>query len=382
MVVVHGGATLPAPMNPSQPVDPPSLQAPPSPRDRRVWWVAGGALALLLAAIWVSLGVGRSSEIGPGLALRGALAWLGLGESLPDTQQWIVELRWTRTLVTALVGAGLAYAGALLQGVFRNDLAAPSILGTTAGASLGASIAILAVGGYGVEFLASMGPAPVLVMIAAFTGAALVTWLVAMLGRSGGRYSVPTLLLVGIAINAVVGGILAAMQSFALSDFEVAKALFAWGFGHLDDKGPTEIILLCSALAIGASIIPFVGREMDLLAAGEEDALALGVDTGRVKALALLAATLCAAASVAAVGQIAFVGLVVPHIVRLLAGRSYRNLLPLSLLAGAAFLLSVDAGQRWMLGDMRLRPGVTLSLVGGPFFLALLVVNRRRVSSW
>jgi iron complex transport system permease protein len=337
---------------------------------------------MLLAAMWLSLGVGRSEELDAAMALKGAWAWLGLGEPLSGAQQWIVELRWTRTLVTALVGAGLAFAGALLQGVFRNDLAAPSILGTTAGASLGASIAILAVGGYGAEFLASLGPAPALVMLSAFCGAALVTWLVAMLGRSGGQYSVPTLLLVGIAINAVVGGILAAMQSFALSDFEVAKALFAWGFGHLDDKGPTEIWLLCLALGLGACVIPFVARELDLLAAGEEDALALGVETGRVKALALLAATLCASASVAAVGQIAFVGLVVPHIVRLLAGRSYRSLLPLSLLAGAAFLLSVDAGQRWLLGDMRLRPGVTLSLVGGPFFLALLVMNRRRMSSW
>ncbi len=369
-------------MNSSQPVDPPSLQSPPSQPNRRVWWVAAGALSLLLGATWVSLGVGRSNDIGAGMSLRGALAWLGFGETLPGAQQYIVELRWTRTLVTALVGAALAYAGALLQGVFRNDLAAPSILGTTAGASLGASIAILAVGGYGAEFLATIGPAPILVMVAAFMGAALVTWVVAMLGRSGGRYSVPTLLLVGIAINAVVGGILAAMQSFALADFQVAKALFAWGFGHLDDKGTTEIWLMVSTLCVGAAVIPFVSRELDLLAAGEEDALALGVDTGRVKALALLAATLCAASAVASVGQIAFVGLVVPHIVRLLAGRSYRHLLPLSLLAGAAFLLSVDAGQRWMLGDMRLRPGVTLSLVGGPFFLVLLVMNRRRMSSW
>ncbi|HPF12795.1 MAG: iron ABC transporter permease [Planctomycetes bacterium] len=368
-------------MDPKSLAHAPSL-APSDPRSQRVRWVALGLCGLLLAATWVSLGVGRSGDVGAREGVRGLLAWLGLADPLEPTQAWIVGLRWTRTLVTALVGASLAYAGALLQGVFRNDLAAPSILGTTAGASLGASIAILAAGGQGLEILNRLGPAPVLVQVCAFLGAAGVTWLVAILGRVGGRFSIPTLLLVGIAINAVVGGILAALQSFALADFEVARALFAWGFGHLDDKGTSEIAMVGAALVVGACVIPFVARELDMLEAGEEDAAALGVNLVRVKALALLAATLCAAASVAAVGQIAFVGLVVPHILRLLAGRSYRKLLPLCLLGGAAFLLSIDASQRALLGDMRLRPGVTLSLVGGPFFLFLLVKSRKRMTSW
>ncbi|MEZ5974425.1 MAG: iron ABC transporter permease, partial [Planctomycetota bacterium] len=189
-------------------------------------------------------------------------------------------------------------------------------------------------------------------------------------------------LLVGIAMNAVLGGILAAIQSFALADFEVAKALFAWGFGSLDDKGSAEIAMVAVALFVALLAIPAVARELDLLESGEEDARSIGVHTGRVQAIALLAATLCAAASVAAVGQIAFVGLVVPHILRWASGRSYRRLLPLCLLGGAAFLLVVDASQRHLLGSLRLRPGVTMSLVGGPFFLLLLMADRRRLRAW
>lgn len=348
----------------------------------RIGWLAGVLTLFLLGAVCLSISVGPSDSIGLREGWRAVFAAIGLAEPLPNSQAWIIELRWTRTLVTAMVGACLALAGGLLQGVFRNDLAAPSILGTTAGASLGASIAILAVGGHGLSIFATLGPPPILVQGAAFVGAASVTWLVAVLGRVGGRISVPTLLLVGIAINAVVGGILAAMQSFALTDFEVARALFAWGFGHLDDKGTAELSMVGFALLVGLVIIPFVARELDLFEAGEEDARALGVHTGRVKVLALLGATLCAAAAVAAVGQIAFVGLVVPHMLRQLQGRSYRTLLPLCLLGGAVFLLGVDAGQRFLLGENRLRPGVTLSLVGGPFFLFLLVQGRRRLTAW
>ncbi len=375
---------MPSDPAPSHPPQGSALAHPDRPRGGRlrVRAVTAVLVVLLLGAVCLSLSVGPSETIGLREGWRAVLAAVGLADPLPSAQVWIVELRWTRTLVTAMVGACLALAGGLLQGVFRNDLAAPSILGTTAGASLGASLAILAVGGHGLSIFATLGPPPVLVQGAAFVGAASVTWLVAVLGRVGGRISVPTLLLVGIAINAVVGGILAAMQSFALTDFEVARAMFAWGFGHLDDKGPAELTMVGIALLVGLAILPLVARELDLFEAGEEDAQALGVNTSRVKWLALLGATLCAAAAVAAVGQIAFVGLVVPHMLRQLAGRSYRTLLPLCLLGGAVFLLGVDASQRYWLGDNRLRPGVTLSLVGGPFFLFLLVQGRRRLTAW
>jgi iron complex transport system permease protein len=351
--------------------------------ERRPWFGA-----LLVAAIVVlgavSLTTGPAHALTAADVWRGLVAALGLGEPLSPALQVVVETRIERLLLTIGVGAGLALSGALMQGVFRNDLASPGLLGVTSGASLGASLAIIGLGGAGpLAALEAQGlGASTAVGIAAFAGAAATTALVARLGTSDGRVSVPALLLVGIAINAVIGGLVTAIHSFALRDYEVSLALFTWGFGTLDDRGGTQVAFVLLAVALAAAVVPFVARELDLFAAGEDDARSLGVDTTRVKWMALLSASLAAGATVAVAGQIAFVGLIVPHLVRLLATSSHGRLLRLCLLAGPVLMLLTDIVPRALDVGALMRPGVTLSLFGGPFFLYLLVRERRRIATW
>jgi len=278
----------------------------------------------------------------------------------------------------------LALSGALLQGVFRNDLASPGIIGISSGASLGAGLAILVIGGYGPDFhLMDPGStARLLTMACAFVGAMGIAWLVTVIASRRGRMSVPTLLLAGIAINAIVGGLLSAVQHLALGDENVARALFAWLFGGFDDRESFQVIMVWVGLAVAAISIPLVARELDLLSGGEEDARLLGVDTQRTKWIALLAASFAAAVAVSAAGQIAFVGLVVPHVIRRMGGTRHQVVLPLCLLGGPVLLLGADLLQRPLLGPDVLPPGVAMSLVGGVFFLTLLSRHKGRLEEW
>jgi len=342
-------------------------------------------LALLLALIVVgSLHYGPTGAWSSARTLRGLAAHLGLAQPLEGHDQVILALRVNRVLVAVGVGAALALAGALLQGVFRNDLAAPSILGVTAGAGLGAALAVLAVGGFGPLAMLSGAAdwAPALVSAMAFLGAMLATLVVTAVATTGGRISVPTLLLVGIAVNAVAGGCLAGVQYWVLQDLDLARAMLAWTFGSLDDRLGYHVWLVFGGLGLAAAVIPLVSLELDLFASGEEDARAAGVDTQRVKLLALSASALAAAVAVAVAGQIGFLGLVVPHLLRLAVTRSNRALLPLCLLAGPVVLLGADLAQRLCMDGSALRPGVVTSLLGGPFFLFLIVRNRARLSTW
>ncbi|MEO2162515.1 MAG: iron ABC transporter permease, partial [bacterium] len=249
---------------------------------------------------------------------------------------------------------------------------------------------IMLVGGYGsnvaggIDLLDQAAKhSPLLVTITGFAGACSVALLVAAVGGVGGRVSVPTLLLVGIAINACIAGILAAIQAWLVEhDWQTAEAVYHWSFGSLKDKSWTQVGIVWTGAACAALALPFVARELDLFAAGEENAESLGVNTTRTKLLALVTASLAAAAAVAVAGQIAFVGLVVPHLVRLAGFRSYRTLLPLSLVGGAIFLLGADVAQRYLMERELFKPGVLMSLVGGPFFLFLLVRSRSEVRTW
>jgi iron complex transport system permease protein len=344
----------------------------------------GVALAIVLALlIPLSVRVG-TAELSFAEIARGAGATLGLGAPLEPTAQTIVGLRTWRALTAAGVGAALALSGALVQGLFRNPLASPSLLGVTGGASLGAALAILALGGFAPRGVIEQvsGAARFVVPLASFAGALTALVFVALLSAPRGRLSTPTLLLVGIAVNMCVAGAFAALQSLTLREWEVSRAILAWTFGTLDDRSSLHALTVGIGLVLALCTVPFVSRELDLLQGGEADATALGVNVPRVRLCALVAAALAAALAVSVAGQIAFVGLVVPHIVRMLGGRSHRRLLVLSPLAGAVFLLGTDLVQRYLLGEGALQPGVTMSLVGGPFFLFLLVRHRREVGAW
>jgi iron complex transport system permease protein len=350
---------------------------------RRVPPVLLGALLLLSlpALVVASVRSGSTGAYDLDTVLAACRALWGGAEPVAGHAQAILELRLWRALTAAGVGAALGLSGALVQGLFRNGLAAPSILGVTGGASLGAALAILALGGFSPLLLLS-GSASLIVPAAGFVGAVCAVVLVTLLASGGGRVSVPALLLTGIAVNTTIAGVLALISSLALADWEVSRALMAWTFGTLDDRSPVHVVTVWVGLALAAAVVPFVAWELDLFQAGEEDARALGVRTGRVRALCVAGAALSAAAAVAVAGQIAFVGLIVPHLVRLLAGRAHRAVLPLSVLLGAVFMLGVDTAQRALLGERALQPGVTMALVGGPAFIVLLLLARREVDTW
>lgn len=330
--------------------------------------------ALLLVLFLLTLAWGRSGRMPLPEALRALLGMMGLVEA-DSVSESVISLRLWKALTTAGVGAAMALSGSLLQGVFRNGLAAPSIIGVTGGASLGAAFAVLVFGGradgiligesgLGVQFAGA---------VASFAGAILVAALIVTLATRGGRISVTTLLLAGIAVNASCAGVLALIQAITLSDFAVAQAIIAWTFGNLEDRAARHAIAIGVAVLIGLASLPFLRDELDLFAGGEDDARALGVRTERTKWLALTISALLAAVAVSVAGQIVFVGLVVPHLTRLIFGSSHRVLLPLVVLAGAVFLLGAEWGQTALLGDSSLRPGVLMSLIGGPFFLLLLL---------
>lgn len=352
-------------------------------RERRSAWLLGLSLSVaLLLLIAKSASLGQSGLRGSELA-RGLMAALGVGEELEPNRQAIVELRIWRALCASGVGAALALSGAMIQGMFRNPLASPSLIGVTGGASVGAAIGFLLVGGAAPALAAKgAGLGAFLVPVLAFVGAAATTATVALVAAMHGRASVTSLLLVGIAVNLCVAGLFAAIQYLTLAEWEVSKAILAWTFGALDDRSGAHVATVWCGLVLAALATPFIARELDLFRSGEEDALALGVDARRVKTVALVASSLAASSAVAAAGQIGFVGLVVPHLLRLVGARSYRVLLWLSMPAGAVFLLGADVLQRMLLGDGVLQPGVMMSLVGGPFFLFLLLRQRREISTW
>ena len=341
-------------------------------------------LGLLLAGVMVVSVCLGTEWLAPGVVVRGAAHVFGLGEALGDPLQAIVELRLWRVLTAVGVGAALGLSGGLIQGMFRNGLASPSLLGVTSGASLGAAIAILLIGGWGPRAVleSSTGAGALLIPVFGFVGAIGTVLLVAFLASTRGRLSVTTLLLVGIAVNMCMGGIFAAIQSLSLVDWEVSRAIMAWTFGTLDDRSALHAKTVWTGLVAAALVVPFVGQELDLFKGGEDDANALGVSVGRVKALCLIGAALAASSAVAVAGQIAFVGLVVPHIVRLGCTARHAALLPLCIVTGALFLLGCDLAQRLVLGDGVLQPGVMMSLIGGPFFLFLLIRNRRELGTW
>ena len=348
--------------------------------------MAAVLIAVLIAAFVLSVRTGTTGAI-PDLAtcVRGLCATLGLAEPLPASGQTILELRTWRALTAAGVGAALGLSGALVQGVFRNGLASPSVLGISGGASLGAIAALLFVGGYGPRLLVDPRTpvgALLTIPICALVGALIVAFVVYRLASSQGRVSIPTLLLVGIATNTFLGGVQQLVQMWVVNDGDLSKSILLWTFGTLDDRQGWHAAVAWSGALLAACVIPFVAWELDLMQPGLEDAEALGVDTARVKVIVLVAASLAAATSVAVAGQIAFVGLIVPHVVRLATGPSHRTLLALSGLGGASFLLLADASSRWIVPGLSLQPGVVMSLVGGPFFVWLLWSKRRELSMW
>jgi len=281
----------------------------------------------------------------------------------------IWQIRLPRVLTGALVGAALALSGALLQGLFRNPMASPGIIGVSTGGALGATSAI-ALGFSSLSLWA--------VPLMAFSGALLSGFLVYALATRHGRTPLATLLLCGLAMNSITGALTSLVLSFSVREWEIGRQILFWLMGDLSNRTWEHVAMIAPFLAVCAAASAFFPRELNLMMTGEEAAMSLGVDTVRTKRLLLTVAAAAAGAAVAVAGVIGFVGLLVPHIVRLLLGPDHRRLLPASLLAGAVFLMGMDLLARILLRSQEIRLGILTSGLGGPFFLYLILRHRRR----
>jgi iron complex transport system permease protein len=273
--------------------------------------------------------------------------------------------RMPRVLAAALVGASLAIAGAVFQALLRNPLASPDTLGVSGGAALGAMVAItfhLDVSLFGV-------PAIPVASFAGSIGALAIVYLLGTARRRG--LSSMTLLLAGVALNAFFSALVLFVQYFA--DFAETFRSVRWLMGSLDVAGYAPIVAVIPLLALSAAGFATLPRALDLLSLGSDAAAVRGVDVGRTERIALLSASLATGASVALAGPIAFVGIIVPHLVRLIVGADHRLVLPASALAGAALLVGCDVAARTLFSPLEIPVGVITAFVGAPFFLYLLM---------
>ncbi|RMH20936.1 MAG: iron ABC transporter permease [Gemmatimonadetes bacterium] len=325
---------------------------------RRVSTPVAFAAALLLLAGLVFLDLAYGSvRVGPGELLR-VLA--GGGDA--TAREVVLGFRLPRVALAALVGGGLALAGALFQALLRNPLAEPYILGVSGGAAAGA-VTVLAAG--------LAGAASAALPAAAFLGALLAVVLVFRVAvAAGGRLDVRVLLLAGVAIGVFFSAYITFV--LAVSDADTVRGAVYWMMGALGDPGWPAVLVAAAYTLPACALALALARPLDLMAAGEESATYLGLKVEPTKRLAYGVASLLAAAGVAAAGVIGFVGLVVPHVVRLTAGSAHRRLLPISFVGGAAFLIGADLLANVLLAPTRLPIGVATAFIGVPVFLVLL----------
>ncbi len=332
-----------------------------------------GLTFLLAAALLVGVGVG-AVPIAPLDAVAIVLRHLGVDTGVhvdpqDDAILWIIRL--PRVLLGALVGGALGVAGAALQGVFRNPLADPGLIGVSSGASLGAVAAIV---------LGLTGAVPAGLQLAAFTGGVVASLAVYGLARYEGRTETVTLILTGVAVTAIVSAAIGLLIARA-DDAELRDIVF-WSMGSLGGATWPVVAATAPCVAIGVAVVCVRARELDLMTLGEREAAHLGVDTERSRLILVLAVALATGAAVAVAGVIAFVGLVVPHLVRLAAGPAHSIVLPGSALGGAALVVLADIVARTAAAPVELPLGVITSLAGGPFFLWLLWRTRRAHGGW
>lgn len=323
-----------------------------------------GLAAALLVAVVVAAGRGQvplspAEVLG---ALSRGIGWsLGPAPAHPQGEAVLWQVRLPRVVLAVVVGAALGLAGALLQGVFGNPLAEPAVIGVSAGAAVGAFSAIalgwVALGGW-----TTAG--------AAFAGGLVTTGAVYALSRHDGRCEVVTLVLTGIAVNAVAGALIGLLTFVA--DDEARTAMAFWNLGSLNRAAWGPVLVAGSCLAVGAVVAVRHARALDLLSLGERQARHLGVPVDRVRGELVCAAALLTAGGVAVAGIVAFVGLVVPHLVRLGLGPRHRLLLPASALGGALLLVVADLVARTAVDYQEVPLGVLTAAVGGPVFFVLL----------
>lgn len=287
----------------------------------------------------------------------------------------LVDIRLPRVLLALCVGAILASCGAVMQGLFRNPLADPSLIGVSSGASVGASVVIVIASTW---MTASAGLGLPLVAFGAFAGGFVATLLVYRLATSDIGTSVSTMLLAGIAITALAGALNSLLSYFA--DDDMLRQISLWQMGNLSTANWSRVLLMGAVTLVLMALMPRHSNALNALLLGESEARHLGIDVQRVKQRLILLTALGVGVSVAAAGLIAFVGLVIPHVIRLLIGPDHRWLIPGSALAGALLLIVADALARLVVSPAELPTGILTALLGAPFFVGLLVQQRRSLA--
>jgi iron complex transport system permease protein len=333
------------------------------PERLRLGWLAVGVAAVVIAAV-AGLVTGPA-ELSSLDVVRHIL---GLHTHLSAQQAAIVEqIRLPRVVLGLLVGATLSICGASYQGVFRNPLADPYLLGAAAGAGLGVTFVIVGT--------ADGSATPIAAPAAAFVGALVAVGLAYVLGSAGGsRASTASLILAGVA----VASFLTAVQTYVQQrNQDTIRQVYSWILGRLSVAGWHDVILLLPYAVFTAVVLLAHRRVLDVLAVGDEEAETLGIDARRTRLIVVVAASLGTAAAVSVSGLIAFVGIIVPHTVRLMVGRSNRIVLPLSLLFGAAFLCLADLIARTLSSPAEIPIGVVTAFFGAPFFVIVLRSARR-----
>ena len=286
----------------------------------------------------------------------------------------LLDIRLPRICLAILIGAILAISGAVMQGLFRNPLAAPSLIGVSSGASVGASVVIVLAGAW-LQSNAALGLS--LVAVGAFIGSFLVTVLVYRLSTSALGTSVTTMLLAGIAVSALAGAVSGLLSYYA--DNEMLRQISIWQMGNLSTANWQRVLVLTVVAILVLSLFPRESKSLNALLLGESEARHLGIDVQQVKRKLILLTTLGIGTAVAIGGMIGFVGLIVPHIVRLLIGPDHRWLLPASALAGGVLLLLADTIARIIIAPTELPTGILTAILGAPFFIMLLVQQRREI---
>lgn len=341
---------------------------------KRLRWklILIGLFCALIFTVIITTMIGTMGPLGQGnpekIPLQAVLDILsGKAELWPDVYKTIIlDIRLPRILLAVLVGCALAVSGTTMQGLFKNPMADPFIIGLAAGAAVGASLSIL----FGLSISVSIYSTPFFASI----GAMLTVFAVYVIARSNGKVKVETLLLTGIAIGSFLTAVMSFMMYMAGQQF---RFLFFWLLGGLYNASWSVIAIAFPLIILGTIFIQLFARDLNAIALGEEPATHLGVDVETVKKILLISSSLIAGTAVAFSGIIGFVGLIIPHTMRILVGPDHRILLPSSALAGSIFLIWTDTAARTVLSPTEIPVGIITALCGAPFFIYLLQKSKK-----
>jgi iron complex transport system permease protein len=363
------------PTRPASAAKPPAqapAEKPPRGRRSAAWLLTAALVVALLVLVPVAAGIG-AYPVPVGDVLASVQHRVGLGGTELDrvAESVLWNVRFPRIVLALLIGASLGCAGALMQGVFGNPLAEPGVIGISSGAAVGAVGAIA----LGLNFLGTWT-----VSVCAFVAGLATVLLVYAMSREGGRTEVVTLILTGIALNAFAGAVIGLFLFFA--DAAAIQQITFWQLGSLAQATWPKVLAVLPCAVLGLLVAPLYSRRLDLLALGERPARHLGVDVERMRIALIVVIALLTAAAVSVAGIISFVGLVVPHLLRMSAGPGHRFLIPGSALLGAVVLLAADLAARTVAAPAELPLGVLTALLGSPFFFWLLRRTRRRQGGW